>query len=588
MRFCTLALDFDGTIAENDRLAPEVREAIAELRGQGIVVLIVTGRILADLERVAGDLRFADAIVAENGAVVAFPQSGYTKLLAQAPPQALLAALERERIAVTTGHTVIEADAATGARILELVRTLQLPLAIVFNRGRLMVLPQAISKATGLQQALQILRLSPRNAVAIGDAENDHELLRVCELGVAVAWGSEALRASADAVLPGSGPPAVAPYIRDLAKRTCIPPARVTRRQLLLGHTAAGQALSLSVRGRNVLIAGDPKSGKSWVTGLLCEQLILHGYSLCILDPEGDYASLEALPGVVTLGGQDPLPRPRDLLRALRHADVSVVIDLSHVSHAEKLEYLRAVLPALRTLRRRTGLPHRIVVDEAHYFLHDADARALVDLELGGYTLVSYRISHLHPDLLAASEVALVTRESDPAEVHALRALCNACAGRLCEDEWRALFEKLGFGEAVVLPITDEADHEVQRIQLAPRLTPHIRHFTKYVDIPVPESRAFVFAPQGQCGERRAGTLRQLVCEIEDAAPAALDGYLQRSDFSRWIADVFGDYPLANSVAALEAAHRVERGSETPRLVAQAIRRRYELASPATGSPASA
>jgi hypothetical protein len=35
---------------------------------------------------------------------------------------------------------------------------------------------------------------------------------------------------------------------------------------------------SLAVRGRNVLVTGDAKSGKSWVAGLLCEQLILHGY----------------------------------------------------------------------------------------------------------------------------------------------------------------------------------------------------------------------------------------------------------------------------------------------------------------------
>lgn len=87
-------------------------------------------------------------------------------------------------------------------------------------------------------------------------------------------------------------------------------------------------------------MAGNPKTGKSWVTGLLCEQLILYGYSLCILDPEGDYTSLEALPGVVVFGGADPLPRPRDLLRALRHVDVSIVIDLSHTPHSEKFEYL--------------------------------------------------------------------------------------------------------------------------------------------------------------------------------------------------------------------------------------------------------
>jgi hypothetical protein len=44
-------------------------------------------------------------------------------------------------------------------------------------------------------------------------------------------------------------------------------------------------------------VAGDSRSGKSWVTGLLCEQLILYGYCLCLVDPEGDSTSLEALPG---------------------------------------------------------------------------------------------------------------------------------------------------------------------------------------------------------------------------------------------------------------------------------------------------
>ena len=58
MKFLVLALDFDGTIAQNDVLDPDVRKAIAALRAQGIVVVLVTGRILEDLRRVAGDLHF--------------------------------------------------------------------------------------------------------------------------------------------------------------------------------------------------------------------------------------------------------------------------------------------------------------------------------------------------------------------------------------------------------------------------------------------------------------------------------------------------------------------------------------------------
>jgi hypothetical protein len=78
MKFSVLALDFDGTIAKADTLDGDVREAIAALRGLGIVVILVTGRILEDLRRVTGGLHFVDAVVAENGAVVEFPASGYT------------------------------------------------------------------------------------------------------------------------------------------------------------------------------------------------------------------------------------------------------------------------------------------------------------------------------------------------------------------------------------------------------------------------------------------------------------------------------------------------------------------------------
>jgi len=73
MKLSTIALDFDGTIARSDVLDPDVREAIAEVRAQGIVAILVTGRILDDLRRVARDLHFVDAVVGENGAVIEFP-----------------------------------------------------------------------------------------------------------------------------------------------------------------------------------------------------------------------------------------------------------------------------------------------------------------------------------------------------------------------------------------------------------------------------------------------------------------------------------------------------------------------------------
>src|SRR5215469_5506939 len=328
MKFRVLALDYDGTIARDGVVSADVRSAIAEARAEGIVVIIATGRILSDLRSASGDLDFVDAVVAENGAVLAFP-GAETRVVGQLPPQVLFDELRRRGVAFKAGECIVEADASQAPTILATIRELQLPLVILFNRGRLMVLPQAISKGTGLGSALRILRLSPHNAIAIGDAENDHDLLAQCELAVAVGWGSAALRAAADEIVNGDGPSAVAAYIRQAMTQTRLAAARVGRHRLMLGRDNDGQPVTTDVSGANVLIVGDSQSGKSWITGLLCEQLIIQNYSLCIVDPEGDYGGLESLPGVLVLGAAERPPEMADVAYAISHFDLSVVVDLS-------------------------------------------------------------------------------------------------------------------------------------------------------------------------------------------------------------------------------------------------------------------
>ena len=577
MKLSVLALDYDGTIASADTLDPLVREAIAAARTRGILVLLVTGRILEELRRVAGDLHFVDGVIAENGAVVHFPDSGHTSLLAPAIPPAYVEKVQQLGISCRVGESLVDAEASDGPRLFDVIRTLELPLVLLFNRSRVMTLPQGISKATGLRAALDILRASARNTVAIGDAENDHELLRLAEVGVAVEWGSAALRAAADIVVGGAGPPDVAPYIRHLADAGRIPIPERARRRLRLGYREDGREFSLAVRGRHILVTGDARSGKSWMAGLLCEQLILHGYSLCVIDPEGDYRSLEALPGVSVLGGHHPPPSPSDLLEALRYADRSIVIDLSRQRHDAKVQYVRALLPGLSAMRRRTGLPHRIVLDEAHYFLHNADTNPLIDLTFDGYVVVTYCASRLPEELLGATEVVIATCESDPIEVERLRTICS-CGG--CDHTdcacWCRRIGHLGPGQAAALPITSEAEGELRIFTMAPRLTPHVRHREKYGDVPVPESRAFVFTANGRSG-RHVHTLREFVTGLEHATADMLAGHLRRGDFSRWIRDVFGDHALATDLQALEERYCLEVDLDAVPDIVNAVRSRYDL-----------
>ncbi len=291
MRLRVIATDYDGTIASNGVVDSAVREAIKKARKRGVLVVIVTGRILSELRHVAGCLDFVDGVVAENGAVIALPK-GHTTLLGRSPPLSLITKLTERGIDFKVGRCVVEMEADFADIAISLIRQLELPLAITFNRGRMMLLPASISKAGGLRALLDTLGVSVHNAVGIGDAENDHELLTCCEHGVAVSWGSSRLKKAAGHVIEGDGPGAVAEYIDRISADIRLPIETTPHRKLILEELDGHTPLEIAVRGRNVLVAGDSKSGKTWLAGLLIEQQILQGYTVYAFDPEGDYSSL--------------------------------------------------------------------------------------------------------------------------------------------------------------------------------------------------------------------------------------------------------------------------------------------------------
>jgi hydroxymethylpyrimidine pyrophosphatase-like HAD family hydrolase len=573
MKFGVLALDYDGTIARDGVLDPEVKAAIVEARARGIVVVIVTGRILSDLKQSAGDLGFVDAVVAENGAVLAFP-NGQISLNGLVPPQVFLDELHRRGIEHKTGQRVVEAAAASAPQILEVIRKLELPLVLLFNRSRLMILPQAISKGTGLREALNALRLSVHNAIAIGDAENDHDLLATCEVAVAVSWGSAALQKEADEILQGDGPSAVAAYIQRAAEEARLPRDRIGRHRVTVGTAEDGSPIAPAVDGRNFLVVGDPQSGKSWASGLACEQMILQGYCLCVIDPEGDYGTLESLPGVVVMGGEDQPPELPDVARALRHFDLSVVLDLSRILYEDKVRYLNALLPMLAALRRTTGLPHRIVVDEAHYFLHEPNVKQLLDFDLNAYSLVTYRPSDLHPDLRKDIQVVVAKRLTRPQEVQTLLTMVE---NKGVEQEWTAILAGLADNEAVWLPGIEAAEGKLKRFRLLPRLTPHVRHKTKYIDVQLVGGQEFVFTDNGRTIGPPARSLKQFVLSLANTPATSLGEHARRGDFSRWIEGVFHDHRLASDVRKIEQRYRLGHLDDVRQSLARLIQDRYKF-----------
>jgi hypothetical protein len=219
-------------------------------------------------------------------------------------------------------------------------------------------------------------------------------------------------------------------------------------------------------------------------------------------------------------------------------------------------------------------LPHRIVVDEAHYFLHEPDVRELLDLDLRAYTLATYRLSDLHPDLRATIQGIIVKRTTDPHEVHSLAAMVGKTDA---ESELGAILGGLEPNEAVLLPGFEEGEGRLLRFRLLPRLTTHVRHKAKYLDVQLIEGLGFVFTDCGRPVGPAARTLKDFVRALETQSLAVLEGHARRGDFSRWIASVFHDHVLASAIRKVEQRYRLGYTQNLYSSLAYSIEERYEL-----------
>jgi len=199
MRFHAFATDFDGTLAADSNVEDATIEALKRLRKSGRRTILVTGRLLGDLERVFPHLETFDKIVAENGALLYDPLTREEQLLGEPADMQLVERLQRQSVTpLDVGRVIVATWEPHEAVVLETIRDLGLDAQVIFNKGAVMVLPASVNKATGLRSALDALGISLHSNVSIGDAENDLPILRASEIGVAVANALESVKAAAD------------------------------------------------------------------------------------------------------------------------------------------------------------------------------------------------------------------------------------------------------------------------------------------------------------------------------------------------------------------------------------------------------
>ena len=568
-----LACDFDGTGASDGHLAPEVAAALADARARGIVTLLVTGRVLEDLRAAGVDVACFDAIVAENGAVVFLPHLGRTIQIGAPPPERFFGELRARGVPFSVGAVVVATWEPHTGEVLAAIRRCGLDAQIVFNRAAVMVLPSGVTKAVGVQRALLELGRSERNLIAFGDAENDLSLFALAEVGVAARGSVPSILEVADDRLTRPGAPGVATYVKRLFEHggTAATP---DRQRVRLGCGADGVPATLPSSGVDLIVSGDPRTGKSWIAGLVVEQLLDAGYRLCILDPEGDHVVLGRLPGVLVFGDDLQLPAADVVPQLMRGERLSLVLNLSRLTHHAKARYVDAALGALAAARAASGIPQWIVVDEAHYFFHERSPLCRhVDRHTGNFVFVTYRPSLLASCVHAAPVAHLVQPTDVEDERYFMTTLLQQGlpAGIGAHD---ALASVRPGSVGLLLETPDKATWQI--FQPGPRACPHTRHARKYVDTLLPNDRAFFFQHAGDAQPAIAHSITEFAAAVAAVPVVSLAQHLEAGDFSRWVADVIGDTVLAAGLRKLETVVRDGGRPSRAEILAQ-IGARYHL-----------
>jgi hydroxymethylpyrimidine pyrophosphatase-like HAD family hydrolase len=568
MRYLALACDYDGTIAHHGKVGEETIRALERVRASGRKLLLVTGRELGDLISVFPRVDLFDRIVAENGALLYRPAAKDCKALGEPPPDAFVDRLRRAGVTpLSSGRVIVSTWEPHQGKVLELIREMGLDLQLIFNKGAVMVLPAGVNKATGLSAALGELALSPHNVVGVGDAENDHAFLRLCECAVAVANALPTLKQRADVVTKADHGAGVVELIDKLVEHDLREfEQALARYEILLGRQN-GREIRIQPYGGGILVAGPSGSGKSTLAIGLLERLAECGYQFGLIDPEGDY---EQVSDAVVLGDNLRPPGVTEIVQLLQHPNENALVKLYGLPLPERPAFFAGLLARLQELRAETGRPHWVMVDEAHHLLPAAwdPAWLTVPHGLGGMLLVTVHPESVAPAALTSVEI-VVAVGGDPGQTFR------------------------GFGRALGIPVPDvtedlapgEAIVWFRRSGAEPlRFKPEMasierrRHRRKYAEGELGPDRSFYFrGPEGKLN-LRAKNLMLFLQMAEGVDDETWLYHLRRSDYSSWVRQALKDEALASEVERIEMQPD-SSAAESRASIREAIEQRY------TGAP---
>ncbi|MFB0562006.1 MAG: phosphoglycolate phosphatase [Candidatus Lokiarchaeia archaeon] len=209
-KFPVLVTDVDGTLTSpKNRLYLPAVEAIRKLEDQGIHVVFCSGNIMCSLLTLEFYLGISGPIIAENGGVVM--KLGWKKPIILGSKEQPLKALKV--LKETHGDSIMEAgdqfyrftDIAIRRTINRetVIKTVEdngIKINVLDSGYAIHLCDPEVHKAVGVRKAVEKLGFKSKEALGIGDGQNDIELLQEVGYGIALNNAPKILKDVADHV----------------------------------------------------------------------------------------------------------------------------------------------------------------------------------------------------------------------------------------------------------------------------------------------------------------------------------------------------------------------------------------------------
>jgi len=296
-------------------------------------------------------------------------------------------------------------------------------------------------------------------------------------------------------------------------------------------------------------------------------------FEFCAFDPEGDYQGLEH---AVAIGDASKPPVAEEAIRLLRETGVNLVINALALNLLERQSFLAELLAPISELRKRTGRPQWLIIDEAHHALPATGKSPFCNL----------------PDTLPTT--IYITVDPETLAPEALKRVEAVLAFGSTASEIIASFARaINISRPTEIPTLthneilfwSRSSSELPRaLEIgAPRRT-YKRHTGKYALGDLGERQSFYFRGANNAINLRAQNLIQFLQIAQDVEDATWEHHLRSRDYSTWFRHVIKDDDLALEAAEVENDLTLDP-HESRRRISAAVSERYTLPARAGQEP---